>query len=451
MVGRHRLFAADAEALGRAESDSVGAFQTTRALAHFHWDAGARVALRANAIIVAAFVFVLGSAPDALATLRGFLLGIVARGHANGPRAALAAMCLVLAASGVPRTTLGMAGWLRSLPIDGREARRSTVAALAVAQLAVVVFVPLAAILSLVAYHASVSATKLLSVPLMMLAASMVVLPVRRGTARLVAAVALAASVRAGWLGFGVALVSIAASDSLAADVVPPRSRGTRRRRGAGVVLRSPSPALMWFRASWRALGVRHLLDGMIGPVILVGFAHLMVRNNPDLSGATIDRIARVCGAIAVALAVAPLANGLLRARQPWSWARSLPWSSTYRVAVDAFVLGAPSLVIPLAILPLGGVSAVVVAALIPVCALSGASALRAGAARQTGAVGESLLVALLIGIPVVIWPALAVTALALAPVALYWGARRERAASVSRWSELQHDASGDPAWLTAG
>jgi hypothetical protein len=453
VVGRYRLFAADAEALGRAESDSVGAFKTIRALAHFHWDAGARVALRANAIIVAAFVFVLGSAPapDALATLRDFLLGIVARGHAHGPRAVLAAMCLVLAASGVPRTTLGMAGWLRSLPIDGREARRATVAALTVAQLAVVVFVPLAAVLSLVALHASLSATKLLTVPLMMLAASMVVLPVRRGTARLVAAVALAASVRAGLLGFAVALVSITASDALARDVVPPRSRGTRHRRGPGVILRSPSPALMWFRASWRALGLRRLLDGMIGPVILVGFAHLMVRNNPDLSGATIDRIARVCGAIAVALAVAPLANGLLRARQPWSWGRSLPWSSTYRVAVDASVLGAPSLVIPLALLPLGGVSAAVVAALIPACALSGASALRAGVARQTGAAGESLLMALLIGIPVVIWPALAVAALALAPVALYLGARRDRAASVSRWTELQHDASGDPAWLSAG
>jgi hypothetical protein len=107
--------------------------------------------------------------------------------------------------------------------------------------------------------------------------------------------------------------------------------------------------------------------------------------------------------------------------------------------------------VIPLALLPLGGMSAVVVAALIPVCALSGASALRAGAARQTGAAGETLLTALVIGIPVVIWPALAVAALALAPLALYWGARRERTANVSRWTELQHDASGDPAWLTAG
>jgi hypothetical protein len=428
----------------------VGAFKTIRALAHFHWDAGARVALRANAIIVAAFVFVLGSAPDALATLRGFLLGIVARGHANGPRAALAAMCLVLAATGVPRTTLGMAGWLRSLPIDGRSVRRSTVVALTVAQLAVVVFVPLAAIMSLVAYHASLSATKLLTVPLMMLAASMMVLPVRRSAARLVAAVALAASVRAGWLVFAVALVSITVSDALALDVMPHRPRRSPA-RGVRLGGRLPSAASLWFRASWRALGLRHVLDGMIGPVILVGFAHLMVRNNPDLPGATIDRIARVCGAIAVALSVAPLANGLLRARQPWSWARSLPWSSTYRIAVDACVLGAPSLVIPLALLPLGGVSAAVVAALIPVCALSGASALRAGAARQTGAAGESLLSALLIGIPVVIWPALAVATLALAPVALYWGAKRERTASVSRWTELQHDASGDPAWLTAG
>jgi hypothetical protein len=189
----------------------------------------------------------------------------------------------------------------------------------------------------------------------------------------------------------------------------------------------------------------------MIGPVILVSFAHLMLRNNPDLSGATIGRVARVCGAIAVALTVATLANGLLRARQPWAWARSLPWSSRYCIAVDACVLGAPSLVIPLAILPFGGSPAAAVAALIPVCALSGASALRAGAARQTGAAGETLVMALLIGVPVVVWPPLAVAALALAPVVLFWGARRERATQATRWTELQHDASGDPAWLSPG
>ena len=55
-----------------------------RMLIRFHMAAGGRVALRANAVVAAVFVFVFGSAPDGLATLRTlgpptwWLLGLIA-------------------------------------------------------------------------------------------------------------------------------------------------------------------------------------------------------------------------------------------------------------------------------------------------------------------------------------------------------------------------------------
>jgi hypothetical protein len=434
-----------------------------RALAHFHWDAGARVALRANAIIIAIVVFTLGSAPDGLATLRRFLLGIVGQRHPVGSRALLAAVCLVLAATGVPRTTLGLGGWVRSLPIRARDVRRATVLALCVAQLAILIFVPLAAIFSVIAYHATPSATKLLTVPVMMLAASMIVLPVRQPAARVFAAVALIGSVQAGWIGAAIALVAIWASDRVAGEVVPPRSRRRLWRattprhlmRGADSGGAAPMrwgswvALVSWIRLSWRALGLRHLLDSMLVPVVFVGFAHLMVRNNPDFAPITVERIVRVCGVLALAFSTGTLANGLLRARQPWSWARSLPWSAAQRVMADACVLGAPLLVVPLALVPLAGVAAATVAALIPASALLGASALRVGAPRQTGAAGETVVMFGVIAVPVILWPVLTLAALAIVPAILALAARRERAARASRWTELQHAATGDPAWLS--
>ena len=56
------------------------------ALTRFHWAAGARVALRANAMVLGTVIFVFGSAPEALTTLRNFLLGIVGVGSRPGPR-----------------------------------------------------------------------------------------------------------------------------------------------------------------------------------------------------------------------------------------------------------------------------------------------------------------------------------------------------------------------------
>ena len=57
--------------------------------------------------------------------------------------------------------------------------------------------------------------------------------------------------------------------------------------------------------------------------------------------------------------------------------------------------------------------------------------------------------VMLVAGTGITLSPWLALLALASTPFILRLGARREREEVATRWSELHHDASGDPAWLT--
>jgi hypothetical protein len=105
-------------------------------------------------------------------------------------------------------------------------------------------------------------------------------------------------------------------------------------------------------------------------------------------------------------------------------------------------------IIVPLGLLHVSVLSALGVACLIPLAAASGASALRRGTRRQTGAAGETTLIVLAAGTAVVLSPWCALLALGATPFVLRVGARRERDAVATRWSELHHDASGDPAWL---
>jgi len=111
-------------------------------------------------------------------------------------------------------------------------------------------------------------------------------------------------------------------------------------------------------------------------------------------------------------------------------------------------ILGAPMVIVPLGLLEVNAVSALTVAALVPFGAATGAMALRSGARRQTGAAGETTIFMLTAGVAIALSAWLALLVLAAVPIVLRAAARRERDAA-TRWSELHHDASGDPIWLT--
>jgi hypothetical protein len=90
-----------------------------------------------------------------------------------------------------------------------------------------------------------------------------------------------------------------------------------------------------------------------------------------------------------------------------------------------------------------------VVASIVPLAAASGAAAVRGAGNRQTGAAGECMVVVLLVGGVIAVWPAMWLVAIAATPVFVWLGARRDRNSVATRWIELHHAASGDPGWLS--
>ena len=101
-----------------------------RALVRFHAGAGARAALRAGTIGVAVLLFTVGSAPDPAYTLLTAVRSVVGREAGRGPgppggRVVYAILAASLCALGARRVALGAMGWLRSLPVSARTARRA--------------------------------------------------------------------------------------------------------------------------------------------------------------------------------------------------------------------------------------------------------------------------------------------------------------------------------------
>jgi hypothetical protein len=372
---------------------------------------GGRVALRANAIVAAMFVFVFGSAPDGLATLRALVLGTVSSARGWGVLAIFAAVCLALASAALPRITLGMAGWIRTLPATRAEHRCAAVVALSAAQFFSVAWATFAVVLTVVVYHAPLSVAKLLALPLIMVA---------------------------------VAALVLFTSNAHLRRRDPSRVPVWRALRGTKLGF------IHWVRFSWAALPAAAVFGGVLLPIVFIGFAYLIIHHNPGLESSTAHRTVRMAGSLALGALAASLSNTLLRARPTWAWSRSLPWSSTQRIAADAIAIGVPLLVTGLTLMPLDPLNALVTLANIPAIACASAGALRVGARRQSGAAGEVVIVATVAGILIALSPWLAIISVAVMPVVARIAAERDRRMLSSRFVELQHDASADVAWLGA-
>ena len=388
--------------------------------------------------------FVFGSAPDGLATFRAFVLGLVAPDRANGSRGVFAAIAGAFAVTAVPRVVLGAAGWMRALPADARDAWRAAVVSLCIAQLAALTFVPMSLLLTVVVYHATLSAAKVIALPLIIVCVAATVLPARRFHTRLLGAAGAVLAINATWLTIPGSVLCL-----LAADLTRPEIASTRKRWRLRSHRMTSQPAfLIWIRSSWRAMRLGGFAAATILPIILASYGYFVTRNNPTLSSSTAAMVVRVTGTLSLAAFAAGLANTLLQRRQPWPWARSLPWSSTRRVLADACVIGLPLLVVPIGLLPVRASSALAVATLVPLAAASAAAAVRGGANRLTGAAGECFVISLIAGGLMAVWPLLGVVNLGIAPLYIRLGARREREQVATKWTELHHEGAGDPGWL---
>ena len=395
-------------------------------------------------------VFLLGSAANPLANLRARLLDLVAVGHAWDGRIEFAGLCVALAAVAVPRVVLGATGWMRSLPVRAATTRRAAVAALCATQGFAVVVALLAPVVTLVFYDTRLSPAKLAALPIIVVAAAAVVVPVRNPAAPSFALLALLLAVPGRWLLSAGALAALAIADRTAGPVVP-----LRRRRVAGstIVARDSrsavraTPVRRWMSITIRALTASSVASALLLPAMFVAFAWAVRRHGPEVMPETTAAAIRACGALALTALVAGLANVILRARPVWPWARSLPWSARQRVTGDFVLLALALTLVPIALSPFAPKPAIAVAVLVLPVAAGGASALRAGAGGVTGAAAECVAIAVILGVFVGITPIFCIPVLLVTVPLLRLGTRRERSARATRWSELHHHAPADPAW----
>jgi hypothetical protein len=405
--------------------------------------AGARVALRTLAPVAAGVVAasVMYGSPTLVVGIVKALLFPPAAGLA--PAILTTALAMTVATASAPRLILGLAGWLRSLPAPALLHRRAVTAGLMVVQLPVLVLVLAGGLLASVADPVA-AAPRLVALAPMAWASSLASLALARRWARTAAAAASVLAWIGTWTTLVAAVVLVIAVDA-AAGPLRLRTGGRADRRWSAALPIGPkrrSAILFWMVVGWRALG-RRILGGWLSAVIVIAPATLFLENN-SLARAHEVAAVRLAGVFAIVLVVAAIADSLVRRRPPWPWIRSMPWSATHRIALDASLLGAIALPVVAATAGLETSAVIPVLMTLPFVAFRGAAAIRAAPGRASGAAGVLLAEGLLVAgmVTLVVWTSVAF--LALTPLAVWLAAERERRQDVSRWHELHHVAAGD-------
>jgi hypothetical protein len=423
------------------------------ALLRFHLAAGARVALRtlvpvAVAVVAAAVMY--GSP----AVVIGAVVVLLYPASVSIGSAVLAAVvCVAIAASSAPRLTLGLTGWVRHLPASAVAHRRAVTAGLTVVQGPVLAIVLVGGLIA-VDGHPSTTLPRLLGLVPLAWASALAALRVERGWVRVVAVAAAVAAWAGGWLFLLASAALVLVADTAAGPIVGRTRRPIGRRRlwfgtAGGSAGGAGAAARLWAAVSIRALGWRIASSWIPGLLALVPALLFLLNNRltPGQQGLAV----RLAGMTAVVLVISVLADALVKRRPPWPWVRSLPWSATLRVSLDAVLLGVVALPVlaatafiePLVILPL--------LAALPVLALRGSAAIRQAPGRASGASGQLLLEGGFAAGLVALVPWAPLLLLASVPPMVMIAADRERRQEISRWHELHYLAAGDPlSWSDA-
>jgi hypothetical protein len=311
---------------------------------------------------------------------------------------------------------------------------------LPIIQLPLLAAVIVAAVLTVVAYHAPLSWPKLLGAPVAFVAAGGAVVPSRRSLLSAPCFVGCALLAALGhWTTLGVSIALFIVGDTAAGGL---RFRTTR----AAVRVPSVPGSLRMYRFTWRAVAWR-LAVPLPLPAFALAAAWFYTRNNA-LSAAEVGFVARLWSVIAVALYVAAVADIVVTRRPSWPWIRSLPWSSTARSVDDVIAIGAPAFAIAIAAAVVDPAAVPVAVAVIPPLAALATVLLPGAARRLTRVSGAVLIAGPVLGTAVAYAPWVAAVALVATPLLVRAAARRDRSAIVTGWKELHHDAAGDSlAW----
>lgn len=405
------------------------------ALVRYHLLGPARVAQRNGLLAIGIAVVLTAFSPgSALDKVRDIALSLAAGTGPPGAALAFSLFGAALAIGGLSTVGAGLGGWLRSVPVGGRDHRRAVTVALLCPMAPLLAVELLAVVLVPLAYGAPLAAAKIVGLPLGMLAAAASVTPSRRALLARPLALAAAVLVTAGrWDTLALGVAALGVGELVAGPLVTsrrthaPDGRITRR-----LLVRVAARAV-----GWRGMGA------LAAPLVLIGFAHLYRVNN-EYSAAQAAPVLRSTALLAITLLLATLADILLVRRPAWPWARSLPVGSRRRVVGDAMVLAAWASVPTLLVMREDWRTGVVVLAAMPLLLVHASGAIRRGRGRMTRAGGEIVAVGLGITTAVAIWPWAACLSLLLVPLALAAGERADQWTVVTAWDELHHSVEGD-------
>jgi hypothetical protein len=346
----------------------------------------------------------------------------------------LAFWALATAALAARRLAPAWSGWVLHLPIGNIAARQAGVLVLVVAQ-AVVIAAWCGLWVLGVADGAPARLSTLLAVVPLAGAAALATVPAATPHSRGAALAALLPAAWGTWLSLAGAVLLLGFAEFSGLD--------RRHHRGRMRLAAEPSAGAAPAVISLRALGIG-ALGTVAGGLLAVGFAWLVLRNNPELTASGRGLAVRLGVGVGMLSVIQGLAARLVVRRPAWPWSRSLPWSAGMRVREDARLL-------------LGGVLAVVGvgAALYPLSLLSmaplgvllslrGIRAMKTGAERPTS-LGWRVAAEGAAAVAVVaVQPWIAALFLALVPLAYGDAVRSEQRWKVSLVRERQYVASGD-------
>jgi hypothetical protein len=343
-------------------------------------------------------------------------------------------ICLIVASFASRRICLGLNGWIRHLPLEGKIHRRMAGIAIFIAQIPILAILAGLAVIAIKLYQVP-AALFIAGLPFVGLSCGLWVLPVKRKLiTRSLAALAAIGFSSNNWEFLAGGILLLVVADGISGPLVRKKkhSRPSRPFKGKFLVL----------TINWRALRLRPLVPYLLSLPFL-GAAQLFIANNnpPPLLA---EQMIRFSGALGQVLFCSIFANILASRRPPWPWIRSLPWKAKTRIVWDSCFIGLHAFPLVVLLATMNLKSMLPVALSLPLLACYSAYSMRQESGSAMGASGKVLLLGTFASLLLCLVPWSSLCFIALTPMAFHKAIKAEKHQKVSQWMELHHLAAGD-------
>ena len=333
-----------------------------------------------------------------------------------------------------PRICLGLSGWIRHLPMKSGSNRRLAVISIFMAQVPVLLSLSLPSLLLSNSLGIN-PAVYFFGLPVLGLSSALFVLPIRNGVfikPFVLFGCILSAS------GSWQMLIS-GAFIFLICDIISgPLVAGKKRQRFSKIT----KGAWLGFFIALRAVKWRASFPYILALIVL-GLTQVFVLNN-DPSPILTSKIHLFGGASSIVVFCAFFAHVLSVRRPPWPWARSFPWSSRWRILMDASFLGLLTSPLVLMVFIVEKKTILPMLLSLPLLCLLSSWSMRRTVELRTGAYGTILIFGLIGAILLCLFPLISIVYFVFSPLLLKMAVKQERFLKVSIWMERHHLAAGD-------